>query len=66
MLSPRLGITKEIMSRGPQVPYMECQDSDNLSIALEGPSFIQVQSTYRQQHHPSHWPGPEVAMGLAP
>jgi hypothetical protein len=66
MLSPSLGITKEIVSRGPQVPDMECRESDDLSIASEGPSFLQVQSTYRQQQRPSHWPGPEVAVGLAP
>jgi hypothetical protein len=25
---PRLGVTKEIMSRGPQVEDMECRESD--------------------------------------
>jgi hypothetical protein len=41
MLSSILGITKEIMSRGPQVLDMECREPDDLSMALEGPSFLQ-------------------------
>jgi hypothetical protein len=40
LLSPILGITKEIMSRGPQVLEMECRESDDLNLALEGPSFL--------------------------
>jgi hypothetical protein len=39
-LSPILGITKEIMSRDPQVLDGECREMDDLSLALEGPSFI--------------------------
>jgi hypothetical protein len=41
LLSPSLGITKEIMSRGPQVMDMEYQEIDELSMAMEGPSFLQ-------------------------
>jgi hypothetical protein len=41
MLSPTLGITKEIMSRGPQVLDMEYREPDDLSMAPEGPSFLQ-------------------------
>jgi hypothetical protein len=41
MLSPILGITKEIMSQGPQVLDMECREPDDLSMAPEGPSFLQ-------------------------
>jgi hypothetical protein len=49
LLSLSPGITKEIVSRGPHVPDMECQEPDDLSIASKGPFFLQVQSTYRQQ-----------------
>jgi hypothetical protein len=62
MLSPSLGITKYIVSLGPQVPYMECRELDDLS----NPIFIQVQCTYQQQQRPSHWVGPEVVVGLSP
>jgi hypothetical protein len=41
MLSPILGITKEIMSRGPQAVDMEFREPDELRVALEGPYFIQ-------------------------
>jgi hypothetical protein len=41
MLSPSLGINKEIMYRGQQVLDMECPEIDDLSMALEGPSFLQ-------------------------
>ena len=41
MLSPSLGITKEITSRGPQVIDMEYRESDDLSMAPKGPSFLQ-------------------------
>ena len=41
LLSPILGITKEIMSRGPQVLDMECREPDDLSMVPEGPSFLQ-------------------------
>jgi hypothetical protein len=39
MLPPKLGVTKEIMSLGPQVADMECRELDGKSIALEGPYF---------------------------
>jgi hypothetical protein len=65
-LSPILGITKEIMSRGPQVLDMEYREPYDLSLALEGPSFLQVPPIYQQQQHPSHRPDSEVAVGLAP
>jgi hypothetical protein len=38
-VTPNLGVTKEIMSRGPQVADMECQEPDGQSIAPKGPSF---------------------------
>jgi hypothetical protein len=41
LLSPTLGITKAIMSQGPHVLDMEFQESDDLSMALEDPSFLQ-------------------------
>jgi hypothetical protein len=65
MLRPNLGITKEIMSRGPQVLDMECRELDDLSMALEGPSFLHV-VPYHQQQYSSHRLGPEMAMSLAP
>jgi hypothetical protein len=40
MLSPSLGITKEIASRGPQVLDTEYQEPNDLSMAPEGPSFL--------------------------
>jgi hypothetical protein len=40
-LSPSLGITKEIRSRGPQVLDMEYREADDLSMGREGPSFHQ-------------------------
>jgi hypothetical protein len=36
-VTPNLGVTKEIMSRGPQVENMECQDPDGQIIAPKGP-----------------------------
>jgi hypothetical protein len=39
MLSPILGLSKDIMSRGPHVVYMECREIDEHSIALEGAFF---------------------------
>jgi hypothetical protein len=39
-LFPTPGITKEIMSQGPQVLDMECREPDDLSMAPEGPSFL--------------------------
>jgi hypothetical protein len=41
LLSPILRITKEIMSRGPHVLDMEYREPYDLSLALEGPSFLQ-------------------------
>jgi hypothetical protein len=40
LLSPILGITKEITSRGPKVLDMKYRDLDDLSMAPEGPSFL--------------------------
>jgi hypothetical protein len=42
LLSPTLGITKEIMSRGPQVLDMEYREPDQLGHGLGGPilSFV--------------------------
>jgi hypothetical protein len=54
------------MSRGPQVLDMECRESDDLSMAPGGPLFSSVQPIYQQQQYPSHQPGPEVAVSLAP
>jgi hypothetical protein len=41
LLSPTLGIIKEITSRGPRVLDMEYREPDDLSMAPEGPSFLQ-------------------------
>jgi hypothetical protein len=41
LLSSILGITKEIMSRGPQVLDMEYREPYDLSLALEDPSLLQ-------------------------
>jgi hypothetical protein len=39
LLSPSLGITKEIMSRGPQVLDMVCREPDRLEHGPGGPIF---------------------------
>jgi hypothetical protein len=65
-VTPNLGVTKEIMSRGPQVVDMECREPDGQSIALEGPFFSLMHPTHHQQQHPPHRPGSHKAMGLAP
>jgi hypothetical protein len=58
-VTPNLGVTKEIMSRGPQVADMECPEPDGQSIAPEGPSFF-IDAFYTSPivKHPPHWPGP--------
>ena len=54
MLSPILGITKEIMSLGPQVLDMEYREPGDLSLALEGPSFLQcIPSISNSNMHPT-------------
>jgi hypothetical protein len=47
LLSPTLGITKEIMSQGQQVLDMECQESDDLSMAPKGPASECVSTNER-------------------
>ena len=66
MLPPSLGVTKEIMSRGPRVVDMECQDPGGQSIAMEGALFSLMHPTHHQQQHPPHHPGSHKEMGLAP
>jgi hypothetical protein len=55
MLFPSLWITKDIMSQGPRVLDMDYREPDDLSIALEGPSFLQCspQITSSNIHHTS-------------
>jgi hypothetical protein len=48
MLPPNLGVTKDIMSRGPKVVDMECRETDGQSIALEGPFFSLMHPTHHQ------------------
>jgi hypothetical protein len=66
VLSPSLGITKEITSRGPQVLDMEYREPDDFKHGPGGPLFSSVQSIHHHQQYPSHQPGPEVEVGLAP
>jgi hypothetical protein len=54
LLSPILGITKEIMSRGPQVLDMEYREPDDLNLASEGPFFLQcIPSISSSSIHPT-------------
>ena len=65
-ITPNLGVTKEIMSRGPQVVDIEYRELDVQSIALEGPFLSLMHPTHHQQQHPPHWPGSHKAVGFAP
>jgi hypothetical protein len=55
MLPSSLGVTKDIMYLGPQVPKMEYQEPDDLSIAPKVPSFLQysVHIANNSVHHTS-------------
>ena len=54
------------MSRGPHVLDMEYREPYWLELGPRGPIFSSTPPIYQQQQHPSHRPGSEVAMGLAP
>jgi hypothetical protein len=54
------------MSRGPQVHRHGVSRVRRLEYGPGGPIFSSVQPIYQQQQHPSHQPGPEVAVSLAP
>jgi hypothetical protein len=55
MLSHILGITKEIMARGPQVLGMESRESNDLGMGPEGPYFLQCNPSISNSsiHHTS-------------
>jgi hypothetical protein len=56
LLSPSLGITKEITSRGPRVLDMEYREPNDLSMAPEGPLFFSaVHSSLAAVSIPPTW-----------
>jgi hypothetical protein len=65
---PLLGITKEIMSRGPQVLDMEYREPDRLEHGPGGPIFSPFQCLHfvSSKQHPSPRLGPVSEMVLAP
>jgi hypothetical protein len=67
---PLLGITKEIMSRGPQVLDMEYQELDQLEHGPGGPIFSSFQCLHfvnsNSNRHPSPRLGPVSEMVLSP
>jgi hypothetical protein len=67
LLSPSLGITKEIMSRGPQVLDMEYREPDRLEHGPGGPIlFFFNTSTLSATTTSITSPGLATEMGLAP
>jgi hypothetical protein len=59
-VTPNLVVTKEIMSRGPQIADMECREPNGQSIAAKDPSFSMMHSTHHeQQQHLPHRPSPK-------
>jgi hypothetical protein len=62
---PSLGITKEIMSRDPQVLDMEYRDQIDLSMARAHLFFSSTPPLCQQQQHPSPRPGPVAEVDLA-
>jgi len=61
LLPPKLGVTKEMMFRGPQVEDMEHQEPNEQT----EPLLLQHITTARQQQRPPHQLGPHRKTDLA-